>query len=229
MTPRRLLTADRRAVAGLAVVTALCIAVVALLGAHYAHDYRAGRLDSGIDRRLRYHLRSHIVLLNHLVDVAPAVLVLVCLVMVVGFATHGRPRAALLTVFGPGVAIGLTEVVLKPLVGRRLRGGLSFPSGHTTGAVATAVVLVVFLLGPSRPMMRLGFRLLLCLVAAACAVIVATALVGAGDHYATDTLGGLCTAIAVVLVVSFLIDTIGGSNLGVEIGAAAPNERSRRA
>jgi membrane-associated phospholipid phosphatase len=209
MTPRRLLTADRRIRRTLVALVLACVAVVAVLGVHYAHDYGAGRLDTRIDSRLRYHLRSHVRLLSHVVDVAGPLLVLACVVMVVAFALRRRPRAAVLAVCGPGLATALTELVLKPLIGRRLRGDLSFPSGHTTGAVSVALVLIVFLLGPSRPPSRLPLRLLLCVLAAACAIGVATALVGAGYHYATDTVGGLCTATAVVLAVSLAIDAVG--------------------
>ena len=40
------------------------------------------------------------------------------------------------------------------------------------------------------------------------AAAIATALVGAGYHYATDTVGGLCLAVAVVPSVAFGIDLV---------------------
>jgi membrane-associated phospholipid phosphatase len=219
MMPRRLLTADRRIRIALAAISVCCVVVVAVLGARYADNYRPGRLDARIDRILRYHLRTHIRLLNHFVDLAGPLLVLACVLVVLGFAIGRRPRAAALAVLGPGLATGLTEVVLKPLVGRRLRGDLSFPSGHTTGAVSIAVVLVVFLLGPNRPKLRLSFRILLCVLAAAAAVVVAAAMVGAGYHYATDTVGGLCVAVAVVLAVSAVIDAVADADVRADAGA----------
>jgi undecaprenyl-diphosphatase len=95
---------------------------------------------------------------------------------------------------------------LKPLINRRINDSLSFPSGHTTAAVSVAVVIAVALLGPSRPRWPGALRYALAAVALLGAAAVATALVGSGYHYSTDTLGGFCVAVGVVLTAAWTID-----------------------
>jgi undecaprenyl-diphosphatase len=147
----------------------------------------------------------------------PGPVVFSCAVLVAAFSAAHRYRVAALAVVGPGVSAALTEWVLKPLVGRRLDHGLAFPSGHTTGTVALAVVLIVFLMGPSRPRVPLPLRLLICLAASAWAVLVAISLVSVGDHYTTDTIGGLCVSIAIGIAVSFAIDAVADANQAAPI------------
>jgi membrane-associated phospholipid phosphatase len=179
----------------------------AALGLHYAGDRRAGRVDAAIDTRLRHRLSGHLRFLHHLVALAdPRSVVVICALLAVLFVVIGRRRAALLAVLGPAVAAGTSELVLKPLIGRRLHDSLSFPSGHTTGAVSVAVVVVIVLLGPSRPSWPWLVRWAASGLALLGAVAVATALVGSGYHYATDTLGGFCVAIGIVTSVALAID-----------------------
>src|SRR2546423_6344871 len=117
------------------VTVVVCAVVTAVLGWHYADTYAAGRIDRAIDLRIRHRLAAdHHVLRNllHLGDLATvatltAFLVLLCL-------ARGRLRAAVLSATGPPIAGGLTELVLKPLIGRHIGHALSSPSGHTTGA-----------------------------------------------------------------------------------------------
>ena len=52
---------------------------------------------------------------------------------------------AITAAVGPLLAVVLTEIVAKPLIGRRLSSAghsFSFPSGHVTGAAALAAVMV---------------------------------------------------------------------------------------
>lgn len=123
-------------------------------------------------------------------------LVLVCLRL-------GHRRAAVLAVFGTGGSIACTTM-LKPLVGREINGGfLAFPSGHT--ATATAVALVAMLVVVQRRR-RGTIPLLVVTVAAAAAMAWSQVVLNA--HYATDTLGGFCTALAVVPTVAWAVDRI---------------------
>ncbi|OLF04437.1 hypothetical protein BLA60_40760 [Actinophytocola xinjiangensis] len=109
-------------------------------------------------------------------------LVLACLVT-------GHRRGAVLAIVGTGGSIAVTTA-LKPLVGREINGGfLAFPSGHT--ATATAVALVAMLVFTRR-------RVLTALVTLAAGAAMAWAQVLLNAHYATDTLGGFATALAVV-------------------------------
>lgn len=192
-----------------AAVIGLAALGVAILGVHYADARRAGRIDFAIDGRLRHRLHGHMRFLHHLAALGGPVWVTVaCVVLAVVFYRTGRRRAALLAVLGPAVAAGIAEFVLKPLINRRLHDYLSFPSGHTTGAVSVAVVIVVVLLGPSRPAWSTTIRRALAALALLGAVGVATALVGSGYHYATDTVGGFCLAVGVVLAVAWMIDAL---------------------
>jgi undecaprenyl-diphosphatase len=200
------LLARRRLVAG---VIAVAVAGIAVLGVHYAGDYRPGWVDHAIDARIRRHLRGHLDVLHQVVSLAdPASIVISCVVLAAIFFFSGRRRAALLAVAGPPVAVGFTDLVLKPAIGRRLGDGLAFPSGHTTAAVSVALVVVVVLLGPSRPRWPAAMRWSASALAVACAGVVAVALVGSGYHYATDTLGGLCVAAALVPAVAWVIDAV---------------------
>ena len=91
------------------------------------------------------------------------------------------------------------------MIGRTKLGDLAFPSGHM--GAATAVALVTGLLLVS--LLRVGH-------AAACAVVAGLTLVVAGStslamtlanyHYLTDTIGGFCTAVSVVLGLALLLE-----------------------
>jgi undecaprenyl-diphosphatase len=116
-----------------------------------------------------------------------------------------RKRVAVLAAIAAPVASALTEWVLKPLVERTRGGSLSYPSGHTTGIFALAMVMVVLMLQPdrcSRPV-----RLLVPSAALLVATAVAIASVAA-SHYTTDVLGGVCVSVAVVLGLSLLVDAV---------------------
>lgn len=200
------LLARRREIGALIVAAAVGTIV---LGFHYAGQHRAGRIDRAIDLRLQHRLSGHLRFLEHLIQLGdPPTVVLICIVLAVVFFFTGRRKAALLAVLGPAVAAGFTEFVLKPLIDRRLHDALSFPSGHTTGAVSVAVVIIVVLLGPNQPRWPAIMRLLASALALLEAIAVATALVGTGYHYTTDTIGGFCVAIGLVLTVALAIDEV---------------------
>lgn len=192
-----------------AAVIALAAVGVATLGAHYADDRHPGRLDSAIDSRLRHRLHGHLRFLHHLAALGgPLWVSVACASLAAVFFFTGRRSAALLAVLGPAVAAGIAEFVLKPLINRRLHDYLAFPSGHTTGAVSVAVVIVVVLLGPSRPAWPRIVRHVLAAIAVLGAAAVATALIGSGYHYSTDTLGGFLVAVGAVLAVAWMIDAL---------------------
>jgi membrane-associated phospholipid phosphatase len=196
----------QRAVAGVIALAALGTTV---LGLHYAGGHSPGPLDTAIDSHLQHRLRGQLRFLHHLVTLAdPVSVIVLCAALAAIFLLSGRRRAAVLAVLGPLVAAGFTEFVLKPLVGRRLLDNLSFPSGHTTAAVSVAVVVVVALLGPSRPSWPAIVRWTASALALLVAAAVATALVGSGYHYATDTVGGFCVAVGVVLSVAWAVDAV---------------------
>jgi membrane-associated phospholipid phosphatase len=198
--------AARRAAAA---VLAACVAVTAVLGALVAHQTQPGWLDTAIDARLRAGLGGHLTLLHKvaLPGSAIPVTVLATALVVACLATH-RWRGALLAVIAVPAAEAVTELVLKPLVGRTFRGQLSFPSGHTTGVFVLAAIVAVLLAGPLRPRWRASVRLLLVLAAFLAASATATAMIGMGAHYFTDTVGGAAVAIGVTLATALAIDKL---------------------
>ncbi len=121
---------------------------------------------------------------------APAVAVAATALFLV---TVGRNRwRALACLVGPLVALVLSELVVKPAVGRTLGGSLSYPSGSTVGAAAVATA--AFLAAPRR------LRPWVAVVAAAYAGLMAVAMVATGSHYPTDALAGLAFGAGVVLL-----------------------------
>ena len=115
----------------------------------------------------------------------------------------------------PILAIVLTEVVLKPIVGRSLtydfagialpRSG-AFPSGHETGlAVADRRARGADAARAAGG--GLARRSSWCALALWTA-IGAVGLVANLYHYATDTIGGVLVAVAAVLGVALLVDAV---------------------
>jgi len=108
------------------------------------------------------------------------------------------PVAVGICVAGPLLAIGLTELVGKPLVDRHLHQTLAFPSGHATDAGVVAALALVLLfrwagLGPLAVGMPFGV---------AVPLLVSVAVVGLGRHYATDAVAGVAVGVASVLSVA---------------------------
>ncbi|ALO13076.1 integral membrane protein [Streptomyces venezuelae] len=124
---------------------------------------------------------------------------------VAGCLALRSPRAAVLVVAATGISVGATKL-LKPVVARTIHGeNLSFPSGHT--AFLTAFALVVALLATGRLGLGRPAGTALVLTAALLAGgAMGWAQVLLGAHYPTDTLGGFCTALAVVPATAWLVD-----------------------
>ncbi|MEV6977532.1 phosphatase PAP2 family protein [Kitasatospora sp. NPDC093806] len=208
--PARLLPAPR---GGLGLIAALAAAVVLALGIRYAGVGAPGSVDARVGEALDgpgplwWDLASVLDALGEPVGAT----VLVAAVLT-GCLLLRRPRAAVFTVVAVGLAVGLTTV-LKHVVGRTIHGGyLSYPSGHT--AFATALALVVTLLathrrgrdGPGPGPGRTAGLLLLLAAALVAGAAMGWAQVVMGAHYPTDTLGGFCTALAVVPATGWLVD-----------------------
>ena len=132
-----------------------------------------------------------------------SVVVLAVLLSVLALAL-GHRRLAVLAIVGPGLT-GLATVLLKPLIGRTFNGEFAFPSGHAGGATALGIVAALLLIAVLRTALRTSAALL-----AAGAVLsggtMAFALVASRDHYPTDTIGGFCIAVAVVLTSALIIE-----------------------
>ena len=190
-------------------VACVCAAITAVLGAWYAGGSYAGGVDRAVDPRLTSKLSGHHQLTDAVVNIGSPVAVAVLTVLLLLTLLYlRRPRAALLAALAPPVASAITEWVLKPLVERNRGGSWSYPSGHTTGVFAVAVVVVVLMLDRMPPRLPVAVRLAVSAGALAVATGVALASVASGNHYATDTLGGACVAGATVLILSLIVDAV---------------------
>jgi undecaprenyl-diphosphatase len=110
---------------------------------------------------------------------------------------------AALAVLAPLLAGALTDFVAKPLIDRRIHGGLAFPSGHVTGATALAAVAVAL------AVRQWGWRAAWAALPAALVPLgVSAGVVRAGFHYATDAVGGIAMGTAAVLFGVVLISAV---------------------
>jgi membrane-associated phospholipid phosphatase len=202
---RASLPASLRRAAAVATVWATLVLVV--LAMRYAggtsprwFDIRAGSL---VDATLGGYDRGWRVLVNF---GGPLQVGLLATVLAAVALALGRHRLALLAIAGPGLT-GLVTSALKPLVGRLLRGDFAFPSGQAGGATAFGLVAALLLIS----VLQVG-RTSAALILAAGAVLaggaMALALIVRDWHYPTDTIGGFCTAVAVVLGTALLIDRV---------------------
>jgi membrane-associated phospholipid phosphatase len=204
---RPLLSAPVRRLAG--VLLAACAIVVATLGSLTAHQSQADWLDARIDAAITARLGSHPRAIGLVVDLGSTrTATIICVVLVLACLALRRPRGAVLIAVAVPVAIGITEYVLKPLFGRTLGGGLSFPSGHETVVSAMAAAAIVVLTGTARPALPAALRWLLVAVAAAAAVVLAPALVAIHYHYLSDTIGGAAMGLGTVLATALGLDAV---------------------
>jgi membrane-associated phospholipid phosphatase len=104
-----------------------------------------------------------------------------------------RWRLAAVTALCPPVAVA-TAQLLKQLFGRDNDGGLAYPSGHVTGLVSIAGMVVLVA----------GGRLW-AVVAAAVVVLLGMVVVGTSFHYFTDTVGALLLGSAYVALAARLV------------------------
>jgi membrane-associated phospholipid phosphatase len=143
-----------------------------------------GKGSTPVDDRFQRHRYGPFLWLQFFAD--PRALAIV-LTAVVAVALYRRQwRLAVLAVVSPFVAVVCVAVV-KPLFDRQLRGGLSYPSGHT----AVMVVVMGFLV------LVAGAALWAVLVAMAWCVLGAIG-VGVTFHYFTDTVGAMLLGTAIV-------------------------------
>jgi membrane-associated phospholipid phosphatase len=133
--------------------------------------------------------------------------VVLCGLLAVACLAVRRGRLAVLAVVSQGV-VGAVSILLKPVFGRTIHDGfLSYPSGHAAGATALAIVAALLVV----TLLRVGRVVALVFVLVAVTTLGATA--GAAQiwlysHYATDTVGGSCLAVALVIPMAWLIDQV---------------------
>ena len=190
------------------VLVGLALLVLMVLALRYAHQEAAGRLDRTLDVYLRTQLRRDQRLTGALVTLAQPPQAAIALAAVAAAAALARRwSGVILTLGGTLSAVTITEVILKPLIGRLRYEHLTFPSGHTSAVAAIAIATAILLLGAQRPR-SVALRLTATLAAAA-AVSVAIALIAQHVHYATDTVAGCCVAVVTVLGLALILDFVG--------------------
>ena len=191
------------------VIIVLALLVLTVLALRYAHQEAAGRLDRTLDIYLRTHLRRDQRLTSALVILAEPPQTAIVLAAVAGAAALARRwSGVILTLSGTLTAVTITEVILKPLVGRLRYGHLTFPSGHTSAVAAIAIATTILLLGAQRPR-SVAQRLMASLAAVVFAVSVAVALIAQHVRYATDTVAGGCVAVVTLLGLALILDFVG--------------------
>lgn len=202
----------------LGIVAVVAAAVGAVLAVRYAGGFDPGRVDTlvqsavdglvpdpGLGARLIEFVGDPLPVL-----VLSGLLVVACLVL-------GRRRLAVVALAGPGVT-GVVTTLLKPAIDRRIYGDfLAFPSGHTAAATALAIVLMLLIADLLRTRTVPGVLLIL-VGAGAAAATMALALIARGIHYPTDTIGGFCTALAVVPAIALLVDRVASRRWGTARG-----------
>ena len=186
-------------------VIVLAIIVIAILGMRYADQDMPGRVDRILDAVIRNRLRGGQPITSVLIRLGNPAPAAILVAAVAGAAAAARRwSGALLAIIGTLTAVTVTELILKPLIGRLRFGELSFPSGHTTAVAAVAIAAAV-LIGSAQWPRSIALRVLAALAAVAVAVGVAMSLVQ-HVHYLTDTVGGYCVAVATVLGVALGLD-----------------------
>jgi undecaprenyl-diphosphatase len=186
---------------------ALALLGAGVTGALAGRSAGAVRVDRGVAERFDLRHGAAGMLVQRVADLGGLVPVSLAsgLVAVPARRRHGAPGVALV-VLGPALARVTTSLVLKPIVGRTKRGRLVYPSGHTTSVASLAVAAAVLVLGADDRSRR--GRAALGLGLAVPVVAVGAALVGRGYHDATDTVGAVGVALAVVLTLALALDAV---------------------
>ena len=161
----------------------------------------SAKLETLLTAAQGQHLRSHAFLEVMTSSGLPAAAAFVAVGLAVIAWRRGDQRGLALCWLGPPIAVVLADVVAKPVVGRHRHGGLSYPSGHATGAAAVAVLVLLLLYrwGGSRALLRVGP------LALALPLLMGLALVRSGWHYPTDVVGGVAMGAATMLALAAAI------------------------
>jgi len=130
---------------------------------------------------------------HHVTDLGDPLAVAAGVLLAVVWVIRSDRRRAVTCLVAPLMAILLCEIVIKPMVGRRLGGLYSYPSGHVTAAAAMLGDLVFAT--PNRWRWVTGF------VAAGGTGLVALAVIADRQHYPTDAIAALLLVPAVLILV----------------------------
>ena len=192
------------------VTVAVAVALVLAGGIAFHHHRNYTRFDWHIAVWIYRHVNHRFV--RDLVHItSPTGVTLLIGAVVIAAWMRGRKRLAVVTAFGPLVAIFVTEWVAKPLVARELSvlptlppvGSDSYPSGHETGLASLTTVLVLVVIAVTASS---AWRLAAIAGALVIDLIGSFALVGNFYHYATDTLAAICVSVASIVGLALVLD-----------------------
>ena len=203
MAARPLLSAAARPPA--VAIAATCVLVTAVQGAWLRHGMETGWVDTAVDAKVQATLGGHPTLLAVLVwPGKPVAVIAIAAAIVLACVPRQRYREAAFVAISVPMAAAITELVLKPLIGRTSWGD-PFPSGHVTSVAALATALAVLLArtptGVPRPL-RLGLVCTAFVIAAA----VALGVIGANMHHFSDTVGGAAVGMGTVILTALVLD-----------------------
>ena len=193
----------------LAAVLTGCAILVVALGALFAGQSTADAFDRAVDSPVITLFAGHGGLALWLAfpgTTIPAVVLSV--VIAVACLLTGRIRGALLAIAAVPVAVGLCEVLIKPLVHRTYIGQVVYPSGHTATIFAVAATMTVLLLASPQPAMARPLRMLILAAAYLAAVAVVVGVIAVRFHYFTDTVAGAAVGTGTVCGLALVLDLI---------------------
>lgn len=198
-------------------IVVVCVLVTAVQGAWLRHGMQTGWVDAAVDAKVRASLGGHPVLLAVLVwPGGPVAVTAVATAMMLACFLRRRHSGAALVAISVPLAAAITELVLKPLIGRTPWGG-AFPSGHVTSVAALATALTVLL---ARTPARM--RLLIAFTAFLTAAAVAFGVIGAHMHHFSDAVAGAAVGIGTVLLTALLLDLPSRRHSQRQSGVRAP-------
>lgn len=189
------------------VVTGVAVLVLVVGAALFGGQSHPSRVDGRAESLLDAATSAQRELMTDLAEFGSAPSVVACALGLALLAVLlARRRLAVLAVVGPGLT-GVATTLLKPAFDRTLGGAYVYPSGHTAGGTALALVAALLLISVIRAGPAVGASLL-----AGAALLaggtVGVGMVAMGVHYPTDAVGGLATAVAVVLGSALVIDAV---------------------
>jgi membrane-associated phospholipid phosphatase len=185
------------------VIVATCVLVLTVQAVWIRHGMETSWLDATVDAKVVAGLGGHPLLLAMLVwPGEPVPFTGIAAVLALACVLQRRYDGAVLVAISAPLAVAITELVLKPVIGGTSWGN-PFPSGHVTSVAALATALTVLLA-------RVPRRLCLVLVCTAFLVTGAVALgvIGARMHHFSDTVGGAAVGIGVVLATALILDLL---------------------
>ncbi len=154
--------------------------------------------------------------------------VVLSVVIAVACLLTGRIRGAVLAIAAVPVAVGLCEVLIKPLVRRTYIGQVVYPSGHTATIFALAATITVLLLASPRPVVARPLRVLILAVAYLAAVAVVVGVIAVRFHYFTDTVAGAAVGTGTVCGLALVLDVVRPRSVGARwMAPVAKRDQSR--